>query len=106
MIDLLKLVFRGPFVTHPYSALIDDCRCLFQTFERVVIQYVHCESNFCANLLTKEGNNLLDSCVIVIYATPPSFVVSHFLADSLRASYPVYCSCFCLMKFHFHQKST
>jgi hypothetical protein len=37
VIDLLKPVSRTPFVTHPYSALIDDCRCLLQTFERVVI---------------------------------------------------------------------
>uniref|UniRef100_A0A2N9HWM1 Reverse transcriptase domain-containing protein n=1 Tax=Fagus sylvatica TaxID=28930 RepID=A0A2N9HWM1_FAGSY len=88
MIDLLKPVSRTPFVTHPYSALIDDCRCLLQTFERVVIQHAHRESNFCTDLLAKEGNNLLDSCAIVIYASPPSFVVSHLLADSLGASYP------------------
>jgi ribonuclease HI len=88
VIDLLKPVPRTPFVTHPYSALIDDCRCLLHTFERVVIQHAHRESNFCMDLLAKEGNNLLDSCAIVIYASPPSFVVSHLLADSLGASYP------------------
>jgi hypothetical protein len=88
MIDLLKPVPRTPFVTHPYNALIDNCKCLLQTFERVVIQHAHHESNFCADLLAKEGNNLSDSCAIVIYVSPPSFVVSHLLADSLGASYP------------------
>ena len=46
VIDLLKPVPRTPFVTHPYSALIDDCRCLLQTFERVLSSMLTARATF------------------------------------------------------------
>ena len=39
--------------THPYSALIHDCRYMIQSFEEAILQHIHREGNFSADLLSK-----------------------------------------------------
>ena len=85
VVDLLKLVNDGITDSHPYSALINDCKSLIQSFEEATLQHAHCESNFCADLLVKEGIKLLVSFSIVV--SPPHFVVSQLLTDIWGVSY-------------------
>lgn len=50
--------------SHPYSALIIDCRYLLQHFEDAHVNHVHREGNHCADILAKEGINSLSDFVI------------------------------------------
>jgi hypothetical protein len=86
VVDLPKSESLGNTDSHPYSALINDCRYLILSFEAASLHHMHQESNFCADLLAKEGNKLLDS--FSIYVFPPHFVVSQLLANIWRVSYP------------------
>ena len=43
--------------THPYSAIIINCRSLLHHFDEARVKHAHCEANHCANLLAKEGFN-------------------------------------------------
>ena len=79
IVDLLKLVNEGITNSHPYNALINDCRSLIQDFEEAKLQQTHRESNFCANLLAKEGIKLF--VLFSIFVSPSHFVVSQLLAD-------------------------
>ncbi len=72
--------------SHPYSALINNCKSLIQSFEEATLQHAHCESNFCADLLAKEGIKLL--VPFSIFVSPLHFVVSQLLADIWEVSYP------------------
>ncbi len=91
VVDLINPVNVNTTTSHPYSALINDCRYLILSFNEVKIQHAHYESNFCADLLAKEGNKILDSYVIFVF--PPHFVVSQLLADTWGVVYP------CMLKF-------
>ena len=63
--------------SHPYSAIIIDCRYLLQHFEEALINYVQREGNHCADLLAKEGiNSPLDFVVRTAY------ILYQLLADS------------------------
>uniref|UniRef100_A0A2N9FQ21 Reverse transcriptase domain-containing protein n=1 Tax=Fagus sylvatica TaxID=28930 RepID=A0A2N9FQ21_FAGSY len=73
VVELLKPVASDMFGSHPYSALINDCRFLIQSFEEATIQHAHRESNFCADLLAKEGHNLVEPFYVFSY--PPHFVL-------------------------------
>jgi ribonuclease HI len=86
VVELLKPVASDIFGSHPYSVLINDCRCLIQSFDEATIQHAHRESNFCADLLAKEGHNLAKPFSVFSY--PPHFVVSQLLADIWGVSYP------------------
>ena len=70
----------------PYNVLINDCKYLIRAFEEAKLQHAHRESNFCANLLAKEGNKILDS--YVSFNSPLFFVVSQLLVDIWRVTYP------------------
>ncbi len=59
VVDLLKPVNDGITYSHPYNALINDCKSLIQTFEETRLQHAYRESNFCADLLANEGIKLL-----------------------------------------------
>jgi hypothetical protein len=72
--------------THPYSALIYDCRYMIQSFEETILHHIHREGNFCADLLSK-ATNIYDP-VFYEFIAPPSFVVSQLLADIWGVSYP------------------
>ncbi len=53
------------------------------------IQHAHCENNFCADLLAKEGYNLAE--LFSLFSFPPHFAVSQLsqlLADIWEVSYP------------------
>jgi hypothetical protein len=86
VVELLKLVASDIFGSHPYSALINYCRFLIQSFDEVTIQLAHRESNFCTDLLAKEGHNLAEP--FSVFSFPPHFVVSQLLADIWGVSYP------------------
>jgi ribonuclease HI len=86
VVDLLKIENLGNNAFHPYSALINDCRYLILSFEEAFVQHAHRESNFCADILAKEGRNLLTP--FSLYISPPTFVVSQLLADIRGVSYP------------------
>jgi hypothetical protein len=72
--------------THPYSALIHDCRYMIQSFEEAILQHIHREGNFCAYLLSKA--RCISEPVFSKFTSPPSFVVSQLLADIWGVSYP------------------
>jgi hypothetical protein len=80
--------------THPYSALIHDCRYMIQSFEEAILHHIHREGNFCADLLSKA--RCISDPVFSEFISPPSFVVSQLLADIWGVSYPVLCNLFCL----------
>ena len=86
VMDLLKTEDLGNNAFHPYSALINDCRYLILSFEEAFVQHAHLESNFCADILAKEGHNLLTPFFLYIF--PPAFVVSQLLVDIWGVSYP------------------
>ena len=71
------------------------------SFEEAFVQHAHRDSNFYADILAKEGHNLLTP--FSLYISSPAFVVSQLLTDIWGVSY----SCkllFRLMQFPFHQK--
>jgi ribonuclease HI len=74
IMDILKTENLGNNVFHPYSALINDCKYLILSFKEAFVQHAHCESNFCADILAKEGHNLLTPFSLYIFS--PTFVVS------------------------------
>ena len=89
VVELLKPIAADIFGFHPYSALINDCRFLIQSFDVATIQHAHRESNFCADLLAKERHNLAE--LFSLFSFPPHFVVSQLsqlLADIWGVSYP------------------
>ncbi len=86
VVDLLKSESLGNTDSNPYSVLINDYRYLILSFKAASLHHTHRESNFCADLLAKEGNKLLDS--FSIYVFPPHFVVSQLLVDIWGISYP------------------
>ena len=86
VVELLKLVASDIFGSHPYSALINDCRFLIQCFDEVTIQHAHQESNFCLNISAKERHNLTEP--FYEFSFPPYFVVNQLLMDIWRVSYP------------------
>ena len=86
IVDLINPMNVINMTSHPYSALINDCRYLIQAFEEARLQHVHRESNFSADLLAKEGNKIIGS--YVSFNSPPLFVVSQLLADILGVAYP------------------
>ena len=86
VVELLKPVSPDIFGSHPYSALINDCRFLIQSFDETTIQHAHSKSNFCADLLAKEVHNLVES--FSVFSFPPHFVVSQLLANIWGVSYP------------------
>jgi hypothetical protein len=86
VVDLLKPVNDGIIDSHPYSALINDCRSLNQYFEEARFQHAHRESNFCVDLLAKEGIKLF--VPFSIFVSPPHFIVSQLLADIWGVLYP------------------
>uniref|UniRef100_A0A2N9FRC0 RNase H type-1 domain-containing protein n=1 Tax=Fagus sylvatica TaxID=28930 RepID=A0A2N9FRC0_FAGSY len=51
IVDLLKSKSIGNTDSHPYSALINDCRYLILSFEVASLHHAYWESNFCADLL-------------------------------------------------------
>ena len=64
-------------LSHPYSAIIVDCRYLLQHFEEAYINHAHREGNHCADLLAKEGiNSPLD------FVVRTSYILYQLLADS------------------------
>jgi|UniRef100_A0A2N9EKD1 ribonuclease HI len=86
VVDLLHNAHTNQISSHPYSALINDCRCLMLDFETATIHHAHRESNYCADILAKEGHRLLDH--IVYFVFPPHFVKSQLMADIWGVSYP------------------
>ena len=86
MVDLIQSIDSVSLDSHPYSALITDCRYLMLSFEEAHLRHVHRECNFSADLLSKVRNNSLD--VYLEFVAPPSFVVSQLLADIWGVSYP------------------
>ena len=72
--------------THPYSALIHDCRYMIQSFEEAILQHIHREGNFCADLLSKA--RCISEPIFFEFTSPPSFVVSQLLVDIWGVSYP------------------
>jgi ribonuclease HI len=86
VVDLLHNAHTNQISSHPYSALINDCRCLMLDFETATIHHAHRESNYCADILAKEGHRLLDH--IVYFVFPPHFVESQLMADIWGVSYP------------------
>lgn len=59
--------------THPYSAIIIDCRSLFQDFEDAQVDYIHREGNRCADILAKKGD--LVTVNFSIHSHPPSSIL-------------------------------
>ena len=86
IVDLINPMNVINMTSHPYSALINDCRYLIQAFEEARLQHAHRESNFYADLLAKEGNKIIGS--YVSFNSPPLFVVNQLLADILGVAYP------------------
>ncbi len=86
IVDLINPMNVINTTSHPYSALINDCRYLIQAFEEARLQHAHRESNFCADLLAKEGNKIIGS--YVSFNSPPLFFVSQLLVDILGVAYP------------------
>ena len=72
--------------SHPYSALIHDCRYMIQFFEEAILHHIHREGNFCVDLLSKARST--SDHVFSEFISPPSFVVSQLLADVWGVSYP------------------
>jgi hypothetical protein len=72
--------------SHPYSALIHDCRYMIQSFEEAILHHIHREGNFCVDLLSKARST--SDHVFSEFISPPSFVVSQLLADIWSVSYP------------------
>ena len=72
--------------SHPYSAIIIDCRYLLQHFEEALINYVQCEGNHCADLLAKEGINSPSN--FTVHPSPSSYILYQLLADSWGVVYP------------------
>jgi hypothetical protein len=54
MVDLLRPVNVDNTASHPYSALINNCKCLILSFEETILHHVHHKSNFCTNLLAND----------------------------------------------------
>ena len=77
--DLFKTENLGNNVFHPYSALINDYKYLILSFEKAFIQHAYCESNFCMDILVKEGHNFLS--LFFLYIFSPAFIVSQLLVD-------------------------
>ena len=86
VVDLFKPENVVSSESHPYSALITNCKYLILFFEKASLHHAHYESNFCADLLAKAGNTMLDT--FSFYVSPPHFVVSKFMADIWGVSYP------------------
>ncbi len=78
VVDLLQTAHMNISSSHPYSALINDCRYLLLSFEVATIHHAHHESTHCADLLAKEVHRFLEQ--IVYFVFPPHFVES-LLAD-------------------------
>ncbi len=86
VVDLISVENVATQDTHPYSALIFDCRCLMHSFEEAHLRHVHRECNFSTDLLSKARN--FSSNVFSEFVSPPHFVVSQLLADIWGVSYP------------------
>lgn len=65
--------------SHPYNALIIDCKYLLQHFEDAHVSHVHSEANHCAGLLAKEGINSPTDFVVHPSPTHPPFL--YFVPD-------------------------
>jgi ribonuclease HI len=72
--------------SHPYSALIHDCRYMIQSFEEASLHHIHREGNFCADILSQA--RCITDPVFTEFISPPPFVVSQLLADIWGVSYP------------------
>lgn len=79
VVDLINSVDYLITLSHPYSALIADCRLLIQSFEQACLLHIHHEGSFCIDLLTKAQNNALES--FLEFISPTSFVVSQLMTD-------------------------
>ena len=86
MVDIILSDNNLILDSHPYSALIHDCRYLIQSFEEAILQHVHREGNFYADLLSKARSTC--DHVFSEFISPPSFVVSQLLTDIWSISYP------------------
>ena len=73
-------------LSHPYSAIIVDCRYLLQHFEEAYINHAHREGNHCADLLAKEGINSPSD--FTVHPSPSSYILYKLLADSWGVVYP------------------
>lgn len=50
VVGLLNFVNTHNNETHPYHALISDCRYLILSFELTILQHIYHESNICVDL--------------------------------------------------------
>jgi len=76
--------------THPFSAIIIDCKSLLLLFEEVHITHIHREGNHCADLLAKEGHR--SHFDFVIHPHPPACIMYQLMADSWGIVYPSLCN--------------
>ena len=76
--------------THPYNAIIINCRSLLRHFEEARVKHVHRKANHCADLLAKEGFNT--PIGLFVHPHPPSCILYQLLADSWGVVYPRLCN--------------
>lgn len=79
MVDILLFENNLSLNSHSYNVLIYDYRYLILSFKEAILKHVHRDDNFCANLLLKAMNNLLD--VFSEFIFTPYFVISQLLTD-------------------------
>ena len=65
--------------THPYSAIIINCRSLLCHFEEAQVKHVHREANHCADLLAKDHFNA--PMGLFVHPHPPFCILYQLLAD-------------------------
>ena len=72
--------------SHPYSALIQDCKYMIQSFEEASLHHIHREGNFCADILSKA--RCITDPVFIEFILPPPFVVSQLFGGYLGRFIP------------------
>ena len=76
--------------THPYSAIIINCRSLLCHFEEDRVKHLHREANHCVDLLAKESFNA--PMGLFVHPHPPSCILYQLLADSWGVVYLRLCN--------------
>ena len=76
--------------THPYSAIIVDCRSLFQHFEDIQVNRIHREGNDCVDILAKEGVSL--DIDFIVHPDCLSFILYQLIANFWGVAYPRLCN--------------
>ena len=81
MVDVLK---NNAYVNNVVSPLLDDCRQLTASFQRIQFKHCYCQANRCADWLARMA--AVQESVSMSFVSPPVDIINVF-EDDLNGVY-------------------